>query len=148
MEKIHQHLIFNGIVKNVYRDPKPCRKWLNKLIPKINMKTLVPAKTTWCAEPGNEGITGIVVITTSHAAFHYWDPMSDQPGRLSFCLYSCAPFKSECVIDHIDEFWKIEKCNFKMFNRNWEITEIDDQTSLYTDSIANNQQEDEMVLCS
>ena len=124
MPNCHQHLIFNGVVNNVPSSVDACRQWLDALVPKIHMKPLVPANSVYCDDPGNEGITGVVVITTSHAAFHYWEPSSELPNRLSFCLYSCAPFDPQVVIEHIDEFWGIQDHQCKVFDRNWEIVEM------------------------
>lgn len=130
MPDFHQHLIFNGVVNNVPASADACRQWLDALVPKINMKTLVPASAVYCDDPGNEGVTGVVVISTSHAAFHYWEPGSENPNRLSFCLYSCAPFDAQRVIDHIDEFWSIRDCRYRVFDRSWDIVEVSPQLEL------------------
>jgi len=137
MPKTHRHLIFNGVVRNTPTDPSACRQWLDALVPRIHMKTLVPASSVYCDEPGNEGITGFVVISTSHAASHYWEPRSEQPRRLSFCLYSCADFAPAVVIDHIDAFWSIERCRHRLIDRTWDILEVDDvPATRLTDRVA------------
>ena len=121
MPNFHRHLILNCIVRHNPASIETCRDWLDGLVPKIKMNILVPASCVRCDDPGNEGITGTVVITTSHAAFHYWSPRSDCPNRLSFCLYSCAPFDPQAVISHVDEFWSISESRHKLIDRDWDI---------------------------
>lgn len=125
MPKCHRQLILNAVVRNQNPSPQACQAWLDSLVPKIDMKTLVPASVVYCDDPGNEGVTGVVVITTSHAAFHFWDVNSDQPNRLSFCLYSCSWFDVQVVLDHIDQFWGLESYEHKLLDRAWEIREIE-----------------------
>ncbi len=130
MSHCHHHLILNAVVENDHTSVQTCRDWLNALVPKIHMNILVPANCIRCDDPGNEGITGTVVISTSHAAFHYWSPDSACPSRLSFCLYSCAPFDPDVVYAHVDEFWGIQSSRLKVFDRNWDILEITEPAAL------------------
>jgi S-adenosylmethionine/arginine decarboxylase-like enzyme len=123
LHRHHRHLILNCVVGRTPTSVSACRDWLNALVPKINMNILTPATCVRCDDPGNEGITGTVVISTSHAAFHYWLPESDCPNRLSFCLYSCAPFDPEVVIEHVHQFWWIKESRHKLIDRDWEIVE-------------------------
>lgn len=130
MPSFHRHLIVNCRVRNVRSSVSACRDWLNALVPKINMNILVPARCIRCNDPGNEGITGTVVITTSHAAFHYWSPESECPNRLSFCLYSCAEFDPEVVLAHLDEFWGMDDFRYKVFDRDWDIVDVTESAAL------------------
>ena len=124
MPKCHRHLLLNGFtLPTLDVSIDSCKEWLDSLVPKINMKTLSPAQCFDCDDEGNEGITGIIVITTSHAAFHYWSTTSTCPNRLSFCLYSCDEFDNEVIIEHIDKFWGLSDFRYKVFDRSWEITE-------------------------
>jgi hypothetical protein len=66
------------------------------------MKVLSPAVTLWCDEPGNEGITSSILLTTSNSVVHIWN-FEDDTGLLEFDLYSCAPFTPEEVIAYIGE---------------------------------------------
>lgn len=120
----HWHFIVNA---RASRDPvsiDDCQKWLDDLVPRIGMRTLVPSQCVQDYEPGNEGITGVVVITTSHAAFHYWAPHSSEPNRLSFCLYSCETFDPQFVLGYIDEFWSMKEYRCRFLDRTWDILDI------------------------
>ena len=89
MQLCHRHIMVNA---HVAQSPSinECREWLDGLAPRVGMNILVPAVCVMCNDDGNEGITGTVVISTSHAAFHYWSPESSEPQRLSFCLFPNA----------------------------------------------------------
>jgi len=126
----HRHLILNCVVGRNRVSVSSCRDWLNALVPKIKMNVLAPAACVRCDDPGNEGITGTVVISTSHAAFHYWSPQSDCPNRLSFCLYSCAPFDPQVVIEHLDQFWSIKDSRHKLIDRDWDIVEATESAAV------------------
>ena len=124
MPRSHQHLIVNARVGRDAVDVNDCRKWLDDLILLIGMRILVPSHCVQDQEPGNEGITGVVVLTTSHAVFHYWAPHSSEPDRLSFCLYSCESFDPQLVIDHIDDFWSASEYRCRFLDRTWDIVDI------------------------
>lgn len=102
-------------------DISACKVWLDALPAMIGMDTLLPARCVECQDKGNEGITGTLLITTSHVAFHWWSAESNESGRLSFCLYSCADFRPMVVLEYIDSFWTIQDSQAKLFDRSWEI---------------------------
>jgi len=124
MPNLHRQFIYNAVVGKDDVEVNACRRWLDGLVPKIGMATLLPAVSVYCEKKGNEGITGFVVISTSHAAFHYWEPRSHSPNRLSFCLYSCGPFDTRVVVEHIEEFWSIRRSQYRLFDRTWDIVEV------------------------
>lgn len=124
MPSCHRHIMVNARVARIPSIDE-CRIWLDELVSLVEMNTLVPATCVPCTDTGNEGITGTVVISTSHAAFHYWSPESSEPRRLSFCLYSCAPFDPKVVLDYIHEFWSTEDCRYRLLDRSWEIDDLD-----------------------
>ncbi len=116
------HLMVNARVAAT-PDIAACTAWLDALPPLVGMNTLMPARCVKCLDEGNEGITGILVISTSHAAFHWWSAESDESGRLSFCLYSCMAFRSKAVLMHIDSLWSPFDGRAKLIDRAWKITE-------------------------
>lgn len=116
----HLHLVVNAVVE-AEPDIPACEAWLDALPALIGMTTLAPAKCVECRDEGNEGITGTLLISTSHVAFHWWSAGSDEPGRFSFCLYSCAGFRPLAVLGHIDSFWAIRDSRAKLLDRGWEI---------------------------
>lgn len=120
----HLHLIVNAYTSRDAVDMDDCREWLDGLIPRIGMRILMSAHCVQDYELGNEGITGVVILTTSHAAFHYWAPHSSEPNRLSFCLYSCKTFDPQLVLGYIDDFWSTREYRCRFLDRTWDILDI------------------------
>ena len=74
-------------------------------IPKLTgMEVLIPPHVVRCHDHGNEGVTGVVVITTSHSSIHTW-PNS---GVIKFDLYSCKDFDAEFIIGEFKRRFKPE----------------------------------------
>ncbi len=51
------------------------------------------------SDPTDDGMSGFIVIATSHLAFHSW-PSYDM---LNFDLFSCEPYNEEVVIAFLQE---------------------------------------------
>jgi S-adenosylmethionine/arginine decarboxylase-like enzyme len=64
---------------------------------------------------GNSGLTAIVMIETSHIAFHIWDQVN--PGLLQFDLYTCGKLELEKVIGLIKETFDIVSMDYVLFDR-------------------------------
>ena len=79
------------------------------------MKILIHPEVVYCKDDGNEGLTGIVGLTTSHASFHIWSEV-EKP-FINFDVYSCKTFNPDDVINHLKQFGLLEY-NFKMIDRN------------------------------
>ena len=65
--------------------------------------------------PGNQGVTAIVGIETSHIAFHIWD--EEMPARLQFDLYTCGPLDKEIVINKVKERFAVVSADYRIFDR-------------------------------
>jgi len=74
------------------------------------MQVLVEPKCVWCDDEGNEGVTGMVGITTSHSSIHFW------PEHYMFDLYSCREFEVETVTEMLKEF-NTTSLQFKVIDR-------------------------------
>lgn len=98
----HQHLLIKAKVKNPPQDPEVLKEWLVDLVEKIDMEILDGPLVSYLNEPGNRGISGMVMITTSHIAIHIWD--EQDPALLQMDVYSCREFNPEDVVEHLDEF--------------------------------------------
>ena len=72
MEKNHKHMILNATVRNPIVSEESCRNWLKKLVEIIDMKILIEPVAKYCDTCGNEGVTGTVVIETSHSSIRNW----------------------------------------------------------------------------
>lgn len=127
----HLHLVLNAFVL-AEPDIPACEGWLGALPALVGMTALAPPRCVECRDEGNEGITGTLVISTSHAAFHWWSAESEEPGRLSFCLYSCREFRPEGVLRHVDSFWMMRDSRARLIDRDWEITWASETSSTGT----------------
>lgn len=96
--------------------------WLRELVQKIDMVILIEPQTVLCEDLGNEGVTGIVGLKTSHASFHSWSSV-DEP-FLNFDIYSCKTFDAQTVVDHLAQFGLLD-IKYVVLDRNHGINEIE-----------------------
>lgn len=116
MEKNHKHFILNATVKNPINDEATCNQFLTDLVKIIDMEVLVPATSKYCDIPGNEGVTGTVIITTSHMSIHIW-PQQPNP-YIRMDVYSCKDFDHSQVIDFVDKAMGIVQKGGCIIDRN------------------------------
>jgi S-adenosylmethionine/arginine decarboxylase-like enzyme len=119
MDKNHKHFILNSIVKNPINDEESCKKWLTDLVKVVNMDILVPAMAKYCDIPGNEGVTGTIIITTSHMSVHIW-PLAEKP-YIRMDVYSCKDFDAEAVLNYVNETMGVAGGSYVVLNRNNEL---------------------------
>jgi S-adenosylmethionine/arginine decarboxylase-like enzyme len=89
--------------------------FLNDLVKKINMKILRGPFASYVDKDGNKGLTAIVMIETSHIAFHIWDEVD--PALLQFDLYNCGSLDLDKVINIISSAFSIESMEYILFDR-------------------------------
>jgi S-adenosylmethionine/arginine decarboxylase-like enzyme len=68
----HRHIIVTAYCSNCPTSVEAGETWLRKLVDIVGMQILFDAKAIYCEDLGNEGVTGVVGLTTSHASFHSW----------------------------------------------------------------------------
>jgi S-adenosylmethionine/arginine decarboxylase-like enzyme len=93
---VHKHLIIRAEVNRPITGEKEIKKWLRNLVKKIDMNIIKGPYASYVSKKGNRGITGIVMIETSHIAMHVWDETS--PALVQCDVYSCAEFSSNEVL--------------------------------------------------
>ena len=93
---VHKHLIIRAEVTNPITSEKELKKWLRNLVKKIDMKIIKGPYASYVSKEGNRGITGVVMIETSHIAIHVWDEKS--PALVQADVYSCASFSMNEVL--------------------------------------------------
>ena len=86
----HKHLIIRTEVKHPITSEWELRKWLKNLVKIIDMKIVGGPYTAYVTKEGNRGITGVVMIETSHISIHIWD--EERPSLVQCDIYSCAEF--------------------------------------------------------
>ena len=92
----HIHMIIRAKVNDPITSEKELKKWLRELVKKIDMKIIKGPYAAYVSKEGNRGITGVVMIETSHIAIHIWDEVS--PALVQCDVYSCAEFSSNEVL--------------------------------------------------
>ena len=98
MEKpvVHKHLIIRAEVNVPPTSEKEIKKWLRNVVKKIDMNIIKGPYASYVNKEGNRGVTGVVMIETSHIAIHVWD--EDRPALVQCDVYSCAEFSSNEVL--------------------------------------------------
>ena len=128
----HKHLIIRAEVNRPITGEKEIKKWLRNLVKKIDMKIIKGPYASYVSKEGNRGITGIVMIETSHIAIHVWDEVS--PALVQCDVYSCAEFSSSEVLM---EFAVMEptKIEHVLLDRAEEIETITQSSPIYQEGI-------------
>ena len=93
---IHKQLIIRAEVNRPLTSEKELKKWLKKLVKKIDMKIIKGPYAAYVSKEGNRGLTGIVMIETSHVSIHIWD--EEKPALVQCDVYSCAEFSTNEVL--------------------------------------------------
>ena len=115
----HKHLIIRAEVKHPITSEWELRKWLKNLVKIIDMKIVGGPYTAYVTKEGNRGITGVVMIETSHISIHIWD--EERPSLVQCDIYSCAEFQQGEVIMHLG-IMKPQKIDYMMVDRSEEIS--------------------------
>ena len=117
----HKHLIIRAEVNSPITSEKEIKKWLRNLVKKIDMKIIKGPFASYVSKEGNRGITGVVMIETSHIAIHVWD--ETLPALVQCDVYSCASFSSnEVLLEFMD--MEVVKLDHIMLDRADEIKSI------------------------
>ena len=93
---VHKHLIIRAEVNSPITNEKAIKKWLRNVVNKIDMKIIKGPYASYVQKEGNRGLTGVVMIETSHISIHVWD--EDRPALVQCDVYSCAEFSSNEVL--------------------------------------------------
>ena len=104
---MHKHLMLTALVDEAPQHPEVVVNFLNKLVKLVDMEIFMPAQAKYCNDPHNSGVTGVVVITTSHASIHIWDNVAGNPypGMLQMDLYSCKDYFAEDVLKFVEDYF-------------------------------------------
>ena len=111
----HKHLLVSGTCRD-YNSGELVfiESWMDELVRLVDMNILIPTQAVFCETEGNDGITAIVCIDTSHASIHLWNaPISN----LRFDLYSCKDFDEMVVLQHLKKLGVFET-KYQIIDRN------------------------------
>ena len=119
---LHKHLIIRAEVNRPLTTTKDVKKWLRKVVKKIDMKILKGPYADYVTKEGNRGVTGVVIIETSHIAIHVWDETS--PALVQCDVYYCAQFSGNEVMTEFIEM-DVVKIDKMMLDRGNKINIVD-----------------------
>ncbi|NJO63351.1 MAG: S-adenosylmethionine decarboxylase [Richelia sp. RM2_1_2] len=121
----HKHLIVRATVNNPPRDVEVAKAWITVLVGQIGMRLVdkLPENPTgfYSDMPGNQGITAIAIIETSHVTLHIWD--EEDPAVIQFDVYSCSDFQPSEVLAHFQIFEPVS-LRYKFIDRNSGLEEL------------------------
>jgi S-adenosylmethionine/arginine decarboxylase-like enzyme len=111
----HKHLLVNAKVENPINTEEQGVDFLTRLVESIDMKIIKGPFASYVDKPGNRGLTAIVMIETSHIAFHIWDEMD--PSLVQFDLYTCGELNLAKVLLAFGETFKVVSLDYQLFDR-------------------------------
>ena len=111
----HKHLLVNAKINKPLFDEDEAKEFLVNLVKDIDMKILQGPFVTYLDVAGNRGMTAVVMIETSHIAFHIWDEMA--PCLLQFDLYTCGTLDTYKALEIIQKQFKPEFMEYVLFDR-------------------------------
>lgn len=111
----HKHILVNARVTNPISTPNEGIDFLLYLVESINMKVIAGPFANYVMAAGNRGLTAMVMIETSHIAFHIWD--ETEPGLLQFDLYTCGELNSEVVLAALQKRFDIVSLEYRVYDR-------------------------------
>lgn len=115
MTLYHKHLLVNAKIKNPLNTEEEGVGFLTRLVENIDMKIIKGPFASYVDKPGNRGLTAIVMIETSHIAFHIWD--EGDPSLIQFDLYTCGTLNLNTVIALFHETFNIIDIDYVLFDR-------------------------------
>src|SRR5882762_5161066 len=114
---IHQHLLVKAHSTKILKDPEELKIFLESLVLLVGMKIATPPQAHYVTDPGNEGLTGTIGLSTSHASIHCFDNVPDIDGVVMFDLYSCACYDTLDVLNFFAKGFNINKLVYQVVDR-------------------------------
>ena len=111
----HKHILVNAKVHNPIKNEDEAIDFLRNLVSSIDMKIIQGPFASYVDAEGNRGLTALVMIETSHIAFHIWD--EKDPSTLQFDLYTCGSLDTDKVLKALDETFDIVSMDWQLFDR-------------------------------
>ena len=124
MSKIleHKHLIVRAELNNSPKCTSAIDLWMRRLVEQIDMKILMGPYSVYSDMVGNQGLTAVTIIETSHIAMHVWDEVD--PGLMQLDVYTCSTLNIEDVFKALEQFEPV-KVEYKYIDREYGLTLLD-----------------------
>jgi S-adenosylmethionine/arginine decarboxylase-like enzyme len=111
----HKHLLVNAKIKNPINTEQQGIDFLTNLVNQIDMKIIKGPFASYVDKDGNKGLTAIVMIETSHIAFHIWDEID--PALIQFDLYTCGQLELDKVVSIFKDTFDLVEMDYILFDR-------------------------------
>lgn len=118
----HKHLIVRAELNNPPFSPHDIKSWMQKLVDTIGMNILMGPYAIYSDMVGNQGLTAVTIIETSHIAMHVWDEVS--PALMQLDVYTCSTLDINDVFAAIEVF-EPTKIEYKYIDREHDLTLLD-----------------------
>jgi S-adenosylmethionine/arginine decarboxylase-like enzyme len=79
------------------------------------MKIIKGPFASYVDKSGNRGLTAIVMIETSHIAFHIWDEAD--PSHIQFDLYTCGQLDLSKILLIFGQYFEVVNMDYVLFDR-------------------------------
>jgi S-adenosylmethionine/arginine decarboxylase-like enzyme len=111
----HKHLLLNATIRKPMKNSDEAIIFLKELVESIDMKIIKGPFAEYVEAEGNRGVTAVVMIETSHIAFHIWDEKN--PAEIKFDLYTCGSLDSALVLQKLDNQFGFIQTQWMIFDR-------------------------------
>ena len=118
----HKHLIIRAELKKPPFNTLDIELWMQKLVSTIGMNILMGPYAVYSNMEGNQGLTAVTIIETSHIAMHVWD--EGYPALMQLDVYTCSTLDINDVFAAIQQFSPI-KIEYKYIDREHGLTLLD-----------------------
>ena len=124
MSKIleHKHLIVRAELTDPPYNATDIKEWMRDLVDRIGMNILMGPYAVYSDMVGNQGLTAVTIIETSHIAMHVWDEV--QPAIMQLDVYTCSTLDINDVFEAIKKF-QPTKVEYKYIDRDQSLTLLD-----------------------
>jgi len=117
----HKHLLVNAKVRNPIKTEQEGIDFLTNLVNQIDMKIIKGPFASYVDKDGNKGLTAIVMIETSHIAFHIWDEAD--PSLVQFDLYTCGQLELDKVLSIFKQTFNVVNMEYVLYDREYGFVE-------------------------
>lgn len=116
----HNHLIVHAELGLVPDNIDWVNEWLLNLVDLLGMSVLSGPHVAREDEViGNIGITGVVLIKTSHITVHFWE----EDGRMELDVYTCGPLDRDVIFNEL-VYMEPLRIEFKYLDRTNGLLEV------------------------
>jgi len=112
----HVILDFFNCNRKAINNPKLVEKFMVKAVKLVGMKIINGPFTqfyTHPTDPGESGVTSVIVLAESHASFHGME----RSGLVCMDLFSCKDFDAQALIDLFVKTFAPQSMHFTPLNR-------------------------------